>query len=35
LVCASCDPSGNFDMVYLKKALKNPIGGLCFNYQFS
>ena len=30
LVCASCYPSGNFDMVYLKKALKNPIGGLCF-----
>ncbi len=24
LVCSSCDPSGNFDMVYLKKALKIP-----------
>ena len=35
LVCASCDPSGNFDMVYLKKTLKNSKGGLCFNDPFS
>ena len=35
LVCASCDPSRKFDLVYLKKALKNPIGGLCFNDPFS
>jgi hypothetical protein len=35
LICASCDPSANFDMVYLKNALKNPIGGLCFIDPFS
>ena len=35
LVCASCDPSGKFDMVCLKNALKNPIGSLSFNDPFS
>ncbi len=35
MVSASLDPRGNFDVVYLKKALKNPIGGICFNYPFS